>query len=60
MTKLPIARLTAVGRQLRSLTQPQREVDMLYVELLAMFLIQHKIKLSYVVGESVTDIDSWA
>ena len=60
MTELPIVRLTTVGRELRNLTQPQKEMDPLYVKLLAMFLKQHRIKLSYVVGESVTDIDSWA
>ena len=57
MTKLPIVRLTTVGRELCDLTQPQKEIDMLYLKLLAMFLNQHKIQLSYVAGESVTNID---
>jgi len=56
MTKLPIVRLTTVGRELFGLTQPQEEIDMLYLKLLAMFLNQHKRKLSYAVGESVTEI----
>lgn len=60
MTELPIVRLTTVGRELRNLTPPQKEVDMLYMQLLAMFLKQHRRKLSYVVGESVTGIDSWS
>ena len=58
MTKLPIVRLTTVGRELFGLTEPQNDIDMLYLKLLAMFLKQQKRKLSYVVGESVTDIDS--
>ena len=57
MTKLPIVRLTAVGRELFGLTEPQNDVDMLYLRLLAMFLKQQKRRLSYVVGSSVTDID---
>ena len=57
MTKLPIVRLTTVGRELLGLIEPQKDVDMLYLKLLAMFLKQHKRKLSYVVGESITEID---
>ena len=57
MTKLPIVRLTTVGRELFGLTEPQNDIDMLYLKLLAMFLKQQKRKVSYVVGESVTDID---
>ena len=57
MTRLPIVRLTTVGRELFGLTEPQSDIDMLYLKLLAMFLEQDKRKLSYVVGESITEID---
>ena len=56
MTPLPIVKLTTVGRELFGLTELQDDIDMLYLKLLAMFLQQHKIKLSYVVGESITEI----
>ena len=55
-TEWPIVRLTTVGRELFGLTEPQGDVDMLYLKLLAMFLKREKRKLSYVVGDSVTDI----
>ena len=57
MTEVPIVRLTTVGRELFGLTPPQEDINMLYLKLLAMFLAQHGRRLSYVVGESVTDID---
>ena len=57
-TSWPIVRLTTVGRELFGLTELQDDIDMLYLQLLAMFLKQHKRKLSYVVGESITEIDS--
>ena len=57
MTTLPIVKLTTVGRELFGLTELQDDIDMLYLSLLAMFLKQDKRKLSYVVGESITEID---
>ena len=59
MTSLPIVRLTTVGRELFGLTEPQNDIDMLYLKLLARFLKQDKRKLSYVVGESITEIKMW-
>ena len=56
-TRWPIVRLTTVGRELFGLTELQDDIDMLYLKLLAMFLEQDKRKLSYVVGESITEID---
>lgn len=55
-TRWPIVRLTTVGRELFGLTELQDDIDMLYLKLLAMFLEQDKRKLSYVVGESITEI----
>ena len=57
-TRWPIVSLTTVGRELFSLTELQDDIDMLYLKLLAMFLEQDKRKLSYVVGETITEIDS--
>lgn len=56
MTRLPIVRLTTVGRELFGLTEPEEAIDTLYVNLLAKFLEPHRIELSYVVDENVTDI----
>ena len=56
-TKWPIVSLTTVGREVFGLTELQDDVDMLYLKLLAMFLEQDKRKLSYVVGETITEID---
>lgn len=56
-TNWPIVRLTTVGRELFSLTELQDDIDMLYLKLLAMFLEQDKRKLSYVVGETITEVD---
>ena len=59
ITNWPIVRLTTVGRELFGLTELQNDVDMLYLKLLAKFLKQEKRKLSYVVGETTTEIDMW-
>ena len=56
--EVPIVRLTTVGRELFGLTKLQSNIDMLYLKLLARFLKQHKRKLIYVVGESITEIKS--
>ena len=56
-TRWPIVRLTTVGRELFGLTELQNDIDMLYLRLLAMFLKQDNRKLSYVVGENITEID---
>ena len=56
-TSWPIVRLTTVGRELFGLTELQDDIDMLYLKLLAMFLEQDKRKLSYVVGENITEIN---
>jgi len=58
MTNLPIVRLTTVGRELFGLTELQHDLDMLYLKLLAMFLKKDKRKLSYVVDDSITEIDT--
>lgn len=58
MTRLPMVRLTTVGRELFGLTEPQKKMDMLYLKLLAVFLKEHKIRLCYVEGDSIAEIDA--
>lgn len=53
----PIVKLTTIGRELFELVELQEDVNLLYLNLLAVFLEKHKRKLRYAVGNDIMEIN---